>query len=142
MGVTHFSGITNASRSSTLNAMGQLDPTKFLTYFDDFIHEPLSTEWTITATSAGSGTSAISTPDLDGGCARITTAANEDDGIFAQTIGEVFLLNSSKKTWLKTRFQVGDAAQSDLIIGLHSTDTTPQDATMRFLFESVDGSAA
>lgn len=142
MGTTHFSGISNASRNSTLAAMGQLDPTKFLTYFDDFIHEPLSTEWTITATSAGSGTSAISTPDLDGGCARITTAANEDDGLFAQTIGEVFLLNSSKKTWIKTRFQVGDAIQSDLIIGLHSTDTTPQDATMRFLFESVDGSAA
>ena len=31
---------------------------------------------------------------------------------------------------------------SSFIIGLHSTDTTPQDATMRFLFESVDGSAA
>lgn len=142
MGVTHFSGITNASRNSALDQMGQLDPTKFLTYFDDFIHEPLSTEWTITATSAGSGTSAISTPDLDGGAARITTAANEDDGLFAQTIGEVFLLNSSKKTWIKARFQVGDAIQSDFIIGLHSTDTTPQDATMRFLFESVDGSAA
>ncbi len=142
MGTTHFSGITNASRESTLYAMGQLDPTKYLTFWDDFIHEPLSTEWTITATSAGSGTSAISTPDLHGGHARITTAANEDDGIFAQTIGEVILMDSSKKTWLKTRFQVGDATQSDLIVGLHSTDTTPQDATMRFLFESVDGSAA
>lgn len=51
-------------------------------------------------------------------------------------------MDSSKKTWLKTRFQVGDATQSDLIVGLHSTDTTPHDATMRFLFESVDGSAA
>ena len=142
MGTTHFSGITNASRNSTLAAMGALDPTKFLTFWDDFIHEPLSTEWTITATSAGSGTSAISTPDLHGGHARITTAANDNDGIFAQTIGEVFLMDSSKKTWLKTRFQVGDATQSDLVVGLHSTDTTPHDATMRFLFESVDGSAA
>ena len=142
MGTTHFSGITNASRNSTLAAMGALDPTKFLTFWDDFIHEPLSTEWTITATSAGSGTSAISTPDVHGGQARITTAANENDGIYAQTIGEVFLMDSSKKTWLKTRFQVGDATQSDLVVGLHSTDTTPQDATMRFLFESVDGSAA
>ena len=55
MGTTHFTGITNASRDSTLHAMGQLDPTKYLTFWDDFIHEPLSTEWTITATSAGSG---------------------------------------------------------------------------------------
>ena len=142
MGTTHFSGISNASRNSTLAAMGALDPTKFLTFWDDFIHEPLSTEWTITATSAGSGTSALSTPDVHGGQARITTAANENDGLYAQTIGEVFLMDSSKKTWLKTRFQVGDATQSDLIVGLHSTDTTPHDATMRFLFESVDGSAA
>ena len=141
-GVTHFTGITNAARTSTLAQMGQLDPTKYITFWDDFIHEPFSTEWTITATSGGSGTSVISTPDVAGGCARITTAADENDGIFAQTIGETFLLASTKRTWIKARFQVGDAAQSDFIVGLHSTDTTPQDATMRFLFESVDGSAA
>jgi len=142
MGVTHFTGITNASRGSALHGMGQMDPTKYLTFWDDFIHEPLSTEWTITATSGGSGTSAISTPDVNGGIARITTAADENDGLFAQTIGETFLLESGKKTWMKTRISVGDAIQSDLIVGLHSTDTTPQDATMRFLFESVDGAAA
>jgi hypothetical protein len=119
-----------------------LDPTKWHIFWDDFIHEPLSTEWTITATSGGAGTSAISTPDVAGGMARITTAADDNDGLFAQTIGETFLLADGKKAFLKTRFQVGDAIQSDLIIGLHSTDTTPQDATMRFLFESVDASAA
>ena len=47
-----------------------------------------------------------------------------------------------KKTWLKCRLSVGDAAQSDWLIGLHSTDTTPHDATLRYIFESVDGSAA
>lgn len=140
---SHFqNGVTNANRGSSLEGMGQMDPTKYLTFWDDFINAPLSTEWTITATSAGTGTSAISTPDVNGGIARITTAANENDGLFAQTIGETFLLESGKKTWMKTRFSVGDAIESDLVIGLHSTDTTPQDATMRFLFESVDGSAA
>ncbi len=138
----HPNGITNAARSSSLQEMGQMDPTKYVTFWDDFIHEPFSTEWTITATSIGTGTSAISTPDVNGGIARITTAANENDGLFAQTIGETFLLESGKKTWIKTRLSVGDAAQSDWIVGLHSTDTTPQDATMRFLFESVDGAAA
>lgn len=135
-------GITNVAKTNPFAQMGQLDPTKFHTFFDDFNHEPLSTEWTITATSVGSGTSAISTPDVAGGLARITTAANENDGLFAQTIGEIFLLESGKKTWMKTRISVGDAIQSDWVVGLHSTDTTPQDATMRFLFESVDGSAA
>tara|TARA_R110000787_G_scaffold37078_1_gene94399 strand:- start:110 stop:799 length:690 start_codon:yes stop_codon:yes gene_type:complete len=140
---THFQGgVTNAARDGDLSQMGQLDPTKYLTFWDDFIHEPLSTEWTITATSAGTGTSAITTPDTHGGMALITSAANENDGLFAQTIGETFLMASGKKAWLKTRLNISDAIQSDWIVGLHSTDTTPQDATMRFLFESVDGAAA
>jgi hypothetical protein len=140
---THFlGGVSTASATNPLHQFGMPDPTKWQVFFDDFIHEPFSTEWTITATSVGTGTSAISTPDLAGGCARITTAANENDGLFAQTIGEVFLLVQGKKTFIKTRLQVGDAIQSDWIVGLHSTDTTPQDATTRFLFESVDGAAA
>lgn len=140
---THFTnGVSNTTPGDPLYEFGMLDPTKWHIFFDDFNHEPLSTEWTITATSAGAGTSAISTPDVAGGIARITTAANENDGLFAQTIGEIFLLQDGKKAFLKTRISVGDAAQSDWVVGLHSTDTTPQDATMRFLFESVDGSAA
>ena len=62
--------------------------------------------------------------------------------MFAESPGESFLITAGKKAFLKARFQVGDAIQSDFIFGLHSTDTTPQDATLRFLFESVDGSAA
>ena len=31
--------------------------------------------------------------------------------------------------------------QSGWMVGLHSTDTTPRDATLRFFFESVDASA-
>jgi hypothetical protein len=140
---THFTnGVSNTTQGNPLYQFGMLDPTQWHVFWDDFNHEPLSTEWTITATSVGSGTSAISTPDVAGGIARITTAANEDDGLFAQTIGETFLLASGKKAFVKTRISVGDATQSDMVFGLHSTDTTPQDATMRFQFESVDGSAA
>lgn len=135
-------GITNAARDSALEQMGQLDPTNVHTYFNDFDEPPLSTEWTLTAVSVGTGTSAITTPDLDGGNARITTAANENDGLWAQLAGETFLMSASKKLWIKARFQVGDAIESDMVFGLHSTSTTPQAATMRFLFESVDGAAA
>lgn len=143
MSVSRFpNGISTNRKSAPLGNFGMPDPTKWQVFWDDFIHEPLATEWTITATSAGTGTSVISTPDLAGGSARITTAANENDGLFAQTIGEVFLLESGKKAFLKARFQVGDAIQSDMVVGLHSTSTTPQSATMRFLFETVDGSAA
>jgi hypothetical protein len=139
---THFTnGVSNVVVGNPLYEFGMLDPTKYHVFFDDFDTTPIAAQWTLTATSVGAGTSAITVPDADGGLARITTAANEDDGIFAEWISETFLLESGKKTFMKTRISVGDAIQSDWIVGLHSTDTTPQDATMRFQFESVDASA-
>ena len=139
---THFSsGLSNVVTGNPLYELGVLDPTKYHTYWDDFDTTPIAAQWTLTATSAGSGTSAITVPDADGGIARVTTAANENDGIYAEWISETFKLESGKKTWMKCRLSVGDAVQSDWLIGLHSTDTTPHDATMRYIFESVDGSA-
>ena len=140
---THFTnGVSDVVTGNPLYELGVLDPTKYHTYWDDFDTTPIAAQWTLTATSAGTGTSAITVPDADGGLARITTAANENDGIYAEWISETFKLESGKKTWMKCRLSVGDAAQSDWLIGLHSTDTTPHDATMRYIFESVDGSAA
>ena len=140
---THFTnGVSDVVTGNPLYELGVLDPTKYHTYWDDFDTTPIAAQWTLTATSAGSGTSAITVPDADGGLARITTAANENDGMYAEWISETFKLESGKKTWMKCRLSVGDAAQSDWLIGLHSTDTTPHDATLRYIFESVDGSAA
>lgn len=135
-------GINNSAKNSALELMGQLDPTKYHTYWEDFDTIPIAAQWTLTAVSAGTGTSAITVPDADGGLARITTAANENDGIYAEWISETFKLESGKKTWMKCRISVGDAIQSDWLVGLHSTDTTPHDATLRYIFESVDGAAA
>jgi hypothetical protein len=73
--------------------------------------------------------------------ALITSADNENDGIWAQKIGETFLMASGKQTWLKTRLSISDATQSDWVVGLHSTSTTPLAATMRWLFKSEDGAA-
>ena len=134
-------GVSTAAPQSELWHYLAPDPTKLHTFFNDF-NVYTAGDWTETATSVGAGTSAITIDDTDGGVALVTTAANENDGIFIESQGESFLLESGKKTWIKARLFVGDAIQSDLIVGLHSTDTTPQDATMRFLFESVDGAAA
>jgi len=135
-------GVGTAKSTNPLGMLGMPDPTKFHAFFDDFDTTPIAAQWTLTATSAGTGTSAITVPDADGGVARITTAANENDGIFAEWISESFLVETGKKLWIKGRISVGDAIQSDWIFGLHSTDTTPLDATMRFAFISEDASAA
>jgi hypothetical protein len=135
------SGVTNVAPNNELGMIGFPDPTKYHVYFNDF-DEDIPADWTETATSVGTGTSAAAVTDADGGVLRITTAANDNDGLFLESPGESFLIEAGKKAWIKARFQVGDAIQSDLIIGLHSTDTTPLDATLRFAFISEDASAA
>lgn len=139
---THFTGgVSNVAVGNPLYEFGMLDPTKYHVIFDDFDKLPIAANYTLTAISGGSGTSAITSEDVNGGVARVTTAANELDGISAEWLSESFLLASGKKAFIKARLSVGDAIQSAWIVGLHSTDTTPRDATMRFFFESVDASA-
>lgn len=133
-------GVTNAGPNTAAYMLPFPDPTRWHVYFNDFDDDLVA--WTETATSVGTGTSAAAVADADGGILRITTAANENDGLFLESQGESFKIESGKAAFIKARFALGDAIESDFIIGLHSTDTTPQDATLRFLFESVDGSAA
>lgn len=129
-------GITNVGTTADTYQMPFADPTRYHMVFDDFDWYFDSTNvWTVTATSAGSGTSAFSTIDADGGVVRLSTAGNESDGAFAELgTGENFTIESGKKAWVKARFRLGDATESDFIIGLHSSDTTPLDATLRFAF--------
>lgn len=134
-------GITNVGPTADTRMLPFPDPTRHHVYFNDF-DVYTAGDWTATATSAGAGTSAAAIADADGGVLRITTAANEDDGLFLESQGESFKVEAGKRTLIKARFAVGDAIQSDFIIGLHSTDTTPLDATHRFAFISEDGSAA
>lgn len=130
-------GLVNAAKSNSLGMFGALDPSRYHLYWNDF-DVYTAGDWTETAT----GASTVTIADADGGIGRITTAALENDGIFIESQGESFLMETGKKAWMKARFALGDAIQSDFIIGLHSTDITPLDATMRFAFISEDGSAS
>jgi hypothetical protein len=135
---THFlGGVSNVGPTNPLHQFGMLDPTKWQVYWDDFIHIPLATEYTITLV----GTSTLTQLNEAGGQVRILTDVAENEGLWFATIFESFLLAQNKKTFIKTRFQVGDAIQSDMVFGLHSISTTPQAATTRFCFVSDDASA-
>lgn len=134
-------GVTNVASSNPMGMLGFLDPSQQQVYWNDF-HVYTSGDWTETATSVGAGTSASAISDAAGGVVTLTSAANENDGAFYESQGESWTITAGKKMWLKIRFKTSDATQSDIIFGLHSTSTTPQTAANRFLFESVDGSAA
>lgn len=117
--------------------------THFHEWFEDF-DEYSAGQWTITET--GSGTRAVG--NLDGGVLVITNAAADDDRNFLQWSGttnaatvETFKFTSGKRMRFKTRLKLSDATQSDFIIGLQTTDTTPLAVSDGVWFGSDDGDA-
>lgn len=141
MATTRFpSGVTNIEKASTLGAMGQPDPTKFHSYFNDF-DTFTAAEWTITTTEAGAGSATEALTDADGGVLLITNDDADNDADFFNKVGESFTVQAGKKLWFKARFKVSDATQSDFIMGLQITDTTPLDVTDGIFFQKDDGDA-
>jgi len=113
-------GITNAAVGSIFASMKQPNPLQFHQYLDDF-DVYVAADWTVTET--GVATQALA--DGDGGLLLITNAAADNDNSFSQKVGESFLFATGKRLFFETKFQVSDATQSDIVIGLQITDTAP-----------------
>lgn len=140
MSVTNFpNGVTNNKAQNLLGELKAIDPTKYNEYFDDFnIHN--ASDWTITTTEAGSGTASEEIISGDGGILKITNAAGDNDNDFFQG-KESFKFTSGKPLFFKARFKVSDAIQSDFVMGLQITDTSPLDITDGVFFQKDDGDA-
>ncbi len=116
-------------------------------YVDDFvggggIDTAFDNYWTVTRVEAGAGESTMTRVDGVGGLARITTDANENDGINAQLIGSAFELTTDQHLYFGAfGCKISDATQSDFFLGLAATDTDILGGvTDRVGFESLDGS--
>jgi len=139
---THFTnGVTNVGVGDPLYQFTMPDPTKWVIYHEDF-HTFTTADWTITTTEAGAGDATEALTDGSGGLLLITNDAADDDNDFFQKVGESFRWSSTKRMFFKTRFKVSDATQSDVVVGLQITDTTPLDVTDGLFFLKADGSAA
>lgn len=134
--VTRFpNGVTNRSEDDLLGgSLRMLDPTRYHTFFEDFDYY-VADDWTITGTNAG--TPALS--DGDGGLLAIVNDTADDDGTFLQKVGESFTVESGKRLFFKARLEVLDAEDSDFIVGLAITDSTPLDASDGIFFRKDDG---
>lgn len=132
----YTSGVTTAKSIENLGQFILLDMTKAHVYFNDF-DTYTAADWTVT--EVGVATQALA--DGDGGLLLVTNAAADDNSSFNQKVGESFLMETGKKAWFKAKFQVNDATQSDVVIGLQITDTTPLDVTDGIFFLKADGAA-
>lgn len=104
-----------------------LAPTDWHSWFNDFDFY-LATDWVITET--GSGTRAIS--QTDGGNLVITNAAADNDvnslqlrQLASGAVAENWKFIAGKPMYFGIRFKISDATESDFVIGLHITATTP-----------------
>lgn len=139
MSGTHFpGGISNVAYGDPLYDFGMLDPTKWHVFWEDF-DEYVAANYTITRVGV-TPTEALA--DGDGGLLLLTNAATDDSSTFSQAKGEAFRWASDKKMFFKSRFKVSDATQSDLVMGLQITDTTPLDVSDGLFFIKDDGATS
>jgi len=113
------------------------DQTFYMYHNDFFTYN--SGDWTITTTEAGSGNASEALTSQAGGALLITNDDADNDLDFLQLKGESFKLSSSKKAYFSARFKVSDATESDFVMGLQITDTTPLATTDGVFFIKDDG---
>jgi hypothetical protein len=130
-------GVTNVSESSQYANIGQDAPNVYHNYFNDF-DTYVAGDWTVTETDAAA-TEALT--NGDGGLLLITNTAADNDLVALQKKGESFTFTSGKKLSFEARFKVSDATQSDLVMGLQVTDTTPLAVANGVYFIKNDGAA-
>jgi hypothetical protein len=107
-------------------------------YFNDFMTYN-SGDWTVTTTEAGTGSATEAITSGAGGQLLITNAAGDNDHDFFNLKGESFLITGSKRAYFSARFKVSDATQSDFVMGLQITDTSPLAVSDGIFFIKDDG---
>ena len=141
MPTTHFrNGVSNQIPGNPLFEYPYLDPFKYYSYVNDFFTYHAD-EWTITTTEGGSGNASEALTSQAGGALLITNDDADDDNDFFNLKGESFKYVAGKNMFFKAKFKVSDATQSDFVMGLHITDTSPLDVTDGIFFISADGDA-
>lgn len=138
MPTRYTSGVSTRKKGHPFGEFPAPDPFRNVEYFNDFVtydSHADQLDWTVTET--GSATQACS--DGDGGLLLVTNASSDNDASFQQIPKEFITPAAGKKIWFTSRVKVSDATQSDFIVGLHVTDTSPLSATDGIYFQKDDG---
>jgi hypothetical protein len=118
------SGVTNAVLGSALESYIGMDPSTVHQYFNDF--DVFTTgDWTGTAT--GSPTNAIAAGN--GGILSLANTAPSGDLDQLTLKAATFAFAAGQQVWFKARFQIADATNSLIILGLQNLNTNAFAAT-------------
>jgi hypothetical protein len=129
------SGITNAVLASQLSSFNAMDPTVNHTYFNDFDTFEAG-DWTSTAT--GSPTNGVIAGD--GGLLSLINTASNGDLNSLQLKAATFALVAGNKWWFKARFDISNATNAAIILGLIQTTATPLTVTDGVYFSKAAAS--
>jgi hypothetical protein len=112
-------------------------------YFNDFLFAQnySASDWVVTETQAGA-TQAIAADELNGAL-LLTNDAGDDDVCQLQSAEEWCKLSAGKQLWFETKLKISDATQSDIFVGLATTDTSIIAGTTDSVgFRKLDGSTS
>lgn len=129
-------GVNDLDDDHVFANLGIPHPAKWHVYFNDF-DRYVAAEWTITET--GDQTQALT--DGAGGLLLLTNAGSDDNNGWLQKVGESFTFAAGKQTYFEARLKVSNATESDFVMGLQITDTTPLDVSDGVFFQKDDGDA-
>lgn len=143
---TRFTGpVLNPNKSQGAREWFSNLPTSedpdYVVYWNDFLtaQDYAATDWVVTETQAGA-TQAIAADEV-GGAILLTNSAGDDDVNQLQSAEEFVKLAVGKRLWMEARVKISDATQSDLFIGLATTDASIIAGTTDSVgFRKLDGS--
>lgn len=149
-GTTNFpNGVTNVGtlangNGDTLQTYVAPDPSRVHQWFNDF-DGYVAADWTVTTT--GSGTAAVQ--NADGGILLLTNGASDNDNIFLQYKGgassttvETFAWDATRALWFKAKCKLSNVTQTDFVMGLQITDTSPLAVSDGLYFQKDDDSTS
>lgn len=132
------SGITNAALQTVMSSYGADDPSVFHEYFNDFDAFDAAGDWTNTHT--GSVTNAVAAGN--GGILSMANSAANNDLDSLQLNAASFAIVAGSKAWFKCRFNISNATNAALTIGLIQTTTTPLTVTDGLWFSKAAASTS
>lgn len=122
-------GLTTALPTDALNNLPVPDPTKnsyvWMDQAWEFSDAAAAAPVGFTTTKTGTGTTTA--PEVAGmfGALSITNSGADNDAVFIQSKGHIAASDAGKRMQFACRVAMSDATQTDVIMGITSTDTTP-----------------